>query len=90
MAKETLRTVKVVEAAENKAEAVKEQALKKERKMQQESVYSAEELASAARRVFQTTPEIVKTALKRAGKTKATIEETKNIVSKFLSKEVVI
>ena len=66
MAKETLRTVKAVEAAENKTEAVKEQALKKERKMQQESVYSAEELASAARRVFQTTPEIVKTALKMA------------------------
>ena len=54
------------------------------------TIYAAEELAGAARRVFHTTPEIVKTALKRAGKTKATIEETKNIVSKFLSKEVVI
>lgn len=59
-------------------------------KTSNDAIYAAEELAGAARRVFQTTPEIVKTALKRAGKTKATIGETKNIVSKFLSKEVVI
>ena len=52
------------------------------------SVYSVDELAGAARKVFNVQPEIVRTALKMTGKTKATIEETNDIVKKFLSREV--
>lgn len=52
------------------------------------SVYSNEELACAARKIFGVPPEIVRTALKQAGKKKAAVEEAKVIVNKFLLREV--
>lgn len=52
-----------------------------------ESVYTAEQLAGA-HKTFDTSYEIVKTALKLAGKDKATITEAKNIIENFKNKEV--
>lgn len=53
-----------------------------------DGVYSAAELSAAARHIFKTTPEIVRAALKQAGKTEAAVTEAKEIVNKFLYKEV--
>lgn len=53
-----------------------------------ESVYTAAELAAAAQSVFKVMPECVTAALMRAGKDKATISEAKEIVKKFMEKEV--
>lgn len=52
-----------------------------------ESVYSAAELAKA-HKTFNTSHEIVATALKLAGKKTATITEAKNIIEDFKKKEV--
>lgn len=52
-----------------------------------ESVYTAEELAKA-HKVFNTSYEIVATALKLAGKEKASVEEAKAIIETFKTKEV--
>lgn len=52
-----------------------------------ESVYSAEELA-ANHKVFKTSYEIVKIALRLAGKKTATFTEAKAIIEKFKNKEV--
>lgn len=61
---------------------------KSEKTKNENGVYSVKELASASKKVFDTSPEIVYTALKQAGKTKVTIAEAKSIVKAFLSKEV--
>lgn len=53
-----------------------------------EPLYTADELAAAARTQFNTAPEVVKTALKMAGKTKATQPEAVKIVKAFLEREV--
>lgn len=53
-----------------------------------EPLYTADELAVIARTRFKTTPEVVKTALKMAGKAKATQPETLNIVKAFLERKV--
>lgn len=52
-----------------------------------ESVYTAEELASNYW-VFNTSYEIVAVALRLAGKDAATFEEAKQIIEKFKNKEV--
>lgn len=53
----------------------------------QQSTYTARELA-AAHKVFDTSYALVKTALKIAGKERATIAEAKDIIEKFKNKEV--
>ena len=53
----------------------------------QESIYTAAELANA-HRTFGTSYAIVATALKIAGKDKATIKEAKAIVEEFKNQEV--
>lgn len=50
-------------------------------------VYSAEELSDAAGR-FGTHKECVAAALKYYGKDRATVKEAKELINKFLSKEV--
>lgn len=81
----TNHTKPVTEAkTEAKPEAA-EKAKKKEAIV--ESVYEAEELAKA-HKVFNTSYEIVATALKLAGKDKATVTEAKEIIEKFKTKEV--
>ena len=54
----------------------------------QESVYPASELAANAKKVFGTRQECVAAALKAAGKTECTVTEAKEIVGKFLKREV--
>ena len=56
--------------------------------MQDTSTYSVEELAENARSIFGKPPEVVTTALKMAGKKTATLDDAKEIVKKFLEKEV--
>ncbi len=50
--------------------------------------YKAEELAAAAENLFEVMPECVIAAFTVAGKTEATKEEAKQIVEKYLKKEV--
>lgn len=54
----------------------------------QSSVYTVSELAGNARSVFGTMQECVIAALKTDGKAEYTVSEAKEIVSKFLQKEV--
>lgn len=86
MAKET-KEAKAAENAEIKAE-VTQQAPKKEQKALQESVYPVSELAANAKKIFGTRPECVTAALKAAGKSECTILKAKEIVDKFLKREV--
>jgi hypothetical protein len=88
MAKETSKVVETAETVETKAEVAQEPATKKEQKTLQESVYSASELAANAKKVFGTRQECVAAALKAAGKTECTVTEAKEIVGKFLKREV--
>lgn len=85
MAKETSKDEKT---AENKVEAVQEQASKKGQKVLQEPVYPVNELAANARKVFGTRQECVVAALKTAGITECTVTNAKDIVKRFLEKEV--
>ncbi len=52
------------------------------------ALYTANELAAAARSKFGTTPEVVLAALKTAGKEKAALDDAAAIVKAFLAKEV--
>ena len=87
MAKETTKEARATETAETKVEVVQE-ASQKEQKASLESVYSASELAANAKKVFGTRQECVAAALKAAGKTECTVTEAKEIVGKFLKREV--
>lgn len=78
MAKETSKDVKAAETAESKAEVAQDQ----------KSIYSAGEFALNARKIFGTRQECVVAALKAAGKSECTISEAKEIVDKFLKREV--
>lgn len=87
MGKETTKEARATETAETKVEVVQE-ASQKEQKASRESVYSASELAANAKKVFGTRQECVAAALKAAGKTECTVTEAKEIVGKFLKREV--
>jgi len=87
MAKETSKDVKSVETVENKAEVTQEQAPKKAQKSR-EAIYTVSEFAANARKIFKTKPECVAAALKAARKSECTISEAKEIVGRFLKKEV--
>lgn len=80
--------IKMAKTAETKANTQNPKENKMEKTKNESGVYSADELAVASKKVFGTSPEIVKAALKQAGKTKVTLEEAKSIVKVFLSKEV--
>ena len=100
MAKETsLKNGKLAESAENSAEAKKERASgevdatqeqtpKKVQKAGKEPVYSPGEFAKNAQNLFGTRQECVAAALKTAGKSEYTVSEAKEIVQKFLKREV--
>lgn len=51
-------------------------------------VYTIGELTENARKVFGTSPDIVKAALRMEGITKITLGEAKKIVEKFRKREV--
>ena len=78
---------KAEKKAEKKPEAPKAEK-KPEKKAPAESVYTVSELAGNARSVFGTMQECVVAALKTDGKAEYTVSEAKEIVSKFLQKEV--
>ncbi len=88
MGKEMTKDGKVTETAESKVKAEVTQIPKKEQKIVKESVYSAGELAAQAGQLFQTRQECVTAALKAVGKSVCTVSEAKEIVEKFLKKEV--
>ncbi len=88
MAKETSKDVKTAETAEIKAEATQEQAPKKAVKSAKEPVYSAGEFAANAGKIFGTRQECAAAALKAAGKSEYTVSEAKEIVEKFMKREV--
>lgn len=73
--------------ATNNKPAVTETPTKKEKAKPVESVYSAEQLAKA-HATFGASYAIVATALKIAGKEKATVSEAKEIIEKFKKQEV--
>lgn len=54
----------------------------------QESKYTAAEFAQNAKELFKTRPECVVAALRAAEKETCTLSEAKEIVEKFLKKEV--
>lgn len=88
MAKETLKDVKTAETVGNSTEVALKKGAAKERKTAQQSVYSVSELAANAKGLFATRQECVMTALKAAGKTEYTVTEAKEIVERFLKREV--
>lgn len=88
MAKETSKDIKTAETAENKAEVASAQVSKKASKPAKEPVYSAGEFAANAREIFGARQECVVAALKAAGKSEYTVSEAKEIVRKFLKREV--
>ncbi len=79
---------KTVETAENRKETVQEQTSGKGQSSQQESIYSASEFAVNAKEAFNTKPECVTTALKKAGITECTFAKAKEVVKKFLERKV--
>lgn len=98
MAKETLKEIKAAGAVESSGEAAGEHkggteaagklALEGKRTDGKESVYSADELAANAKKIFGTRQECVTAALRAAGKSRCTVSEAKEIVEKFLKREV--
>lgn len=79
---------KPVEAADNKADAVQERAGSKGKKCPKEPVYPLGELMENAKNIFNTRQECVSAALKAAGKEECSVAEAKEIVEKFLKREV--
>ena len=81
MAKETINNA-------TDAEVKKKQVVTPKTEQRVPSVYSVRELAANARKIFNTRQECVVAALKVEGKTEYTVSEAKEIVEKFLKKEV--
>lgn len=81
--KETTKNATAAETAEQPTEAPAQK-----QKAQKESVYSVKELAANASKIFKTRQECVVAALKVDGKAEYTVSEAKEIVEKFLKKEV--
>ena len=87
MARRTSKDAESAEMVENQqTEAVSEE--KETPKPMRESVYVISELAMNARKIFNTRQECVTAALRSAGRTEYTVSEAKEIVKKFLKKEV--
>lgn len=79
---------KVIDSGSIATEKPKKSKVKPEDKQKPvETAYTVEELASAAK-TFDSDYALVKTALKLAGKDRATVTEAKDIIEKFKNKEV--
>ncbi len=83
MAKETAKNAS---AAEKQAGA--ERAPEEKTMVGKGSAYPVSELAANAKKIFGTRQECVSAALRAAGRTECTVPEAKEIVKKFLAKEV--
>ncbi len=88
MAKETQKEAKSVGMNVDAAENAGERETKKTKPAMSEPVYPVSGFAGSARSLFGTRPECVVAALKAAGKQEYTMTEAKEIVKKFLKKEV--
>lgn len=53
-----------------------------------ESVYMVSELAACSKELFGTRSECVTASMKEAGKERAAVKEAREIIQRFLSKEV--
>jgi len=58
------------------------------KKANPETVYGVSELSAAARTRFSVPPELVMTAMKLAGKDKATIAEAERLIKEFKERKV--
>ena len=67
---------------------IPEEKTRKEQESKQEPIYTAKELANNARKLFDTRPECVAAALKSAKKESCSISEAKEIIKKFMKKEI--
>lgn len=85
MAKEQKETITAETAEKQEAKHDVKPAVKAEK---QESKYTAAEFAQNARELFKTRPECVVAALRAAKKETCTLSEAKEIVEKFLKREV--
>lgn len=104
MGKETLKDTKAAETVESstaesiagraavtagdKTETAKTHMTGKGQKAANESAYPIGELAANAQKIFGTRQECVLAALKAAGRPEYTVPEAKEIVGRFLKKEV--
>lgn len=79
---------KVTVMAGGRTETAKAQIPGKGQKAAGESAYPIGELAANAQKIFGTRQECVMTALKADGRPEYTVTEAKEIVGKFLKKEV--
>lgn len=86
MARRTQKDAGAVENTENQVEDTAQAQEKPEDR--KKAVYSVNELAANARGIFGTRQECVVAALKASGKMECTVTEAKEIVEKFLKKEV--
>lgn len=75
-------------AKEQKENIAIENAGNKEIKKRQESLYTIEEFSQNSEILFKAKPECVMAALRVGGKENYTLSEAKEIVEKFLKKEV--
>lgn len=98
MATKKAATAEAVQEASEAAQEVVQEAVTgadesnvaevKETEKPKESVYAASELANSASLRFNTRPECVAAALKSANVTECTLSQAKEIVDKFIKKEV--
>ncbi len=88
MAKETSKEVKEAGFVDNKTEAAQGWTSQRGTERGKKPVYPAGEFAANARKTFGTRPECVLTALKAAGKAECTVSEAREIVERFLRREV--
>ncbi len=83
MAKETAKNASAAEKQTGAERAPEEKTM-----VGKGSAYPVSELAANAKKIFGTRQECVSAALRAAGRTECTVPEAKEIVKKFLAKEV--
>lgn len=88
MAKETQKEDKTVGMGADTEENAGGREAKKTKPAMSEPAYPVSGFAGSARSLFGTRPECVVAALKAAGKQEYTMTEAKEIVKRFLKKEV--
>ncbi len=88
MAKESSLKKDVEHKAMEKQEVGMKISIGETQKGKQASVYTVKELAEQADILFGTRPECIMTALRTEKKTEFTVDEARNLVKKFLKREV--
>lgn len=88
MAKESSLKKDVEHKAMEKQEVGMKISIGETQKVKQASVYTVKELAEQADILFGTRPECIMAALRTEKKTEFTVDEARNLVKKFLKREV--